>query len=212
MIFIQTDNPIFGRTNNPWDLERTPGGSSGGACAVLVAGLTPLEMGSDLVDGSIRFPAHFCGVFGLKPTERRVSMAGHIPELPGLPRRVRIMAVIGPLARSVDDLAQAFRVIAGPDGRDSDTEVAPVTVADVPRPALQDLGLAWTSAFPGAPVADDIREAIEGLAAELARLGVQSRKICREWISRNRSGFCLNCPSSWSEYFSQDQKISRPSP
>lgn len=169
---IRTDNPIFGRTNNPWDLERTPGGSSGGAGAALAAGLTPLEIGSDL-GGSIRFPSHFCGVFGLKPTEHRVSTAGHIPELPGTPRSVRYLAVIGPMARTVDDLAQAFRIIAGGDGRDPDTDLAPLPVVDAPRPALRELRIAWTPAFPGAPVASDIREAIEGLAAELARLGVQ---------------------------------------
>jgi amidase len=66
----QTNNPIFGRTQNPWDLERTPGGSSGGAAAALASGMTPFEIGTDLA-GSIRIPAHFCGLFGLKPTENR---------------------------------------------------------------------------------------------------------------------------------------------
>lgn len=101
---FQTDNPIFGRTNNPWNLDHTPGGSGGGACAVVAAGLVALEVGSDL-GGSIRIPAHFCGVFGLKPTEHRVSLAGHIPDLPGSPRGIRIMNAIGPHARYVDDLS-----------------------------------------------------------------------------------------------------------
>ena len=79
----QTTNPLFGRTNNPWNISRTPGGSSGGAAAAVAAGLVPLEIGSDL-GGSIRIPSHFCGVFGLKPTEHRVSIAGHIPDLPGV--------------------------------------------------------------------------------------------------------------------------------
>src|SRR6185436_3684447 len=108
----QSNNPVFGRTNNPWDLGRTPGGSSGGAAAALAAGLTPLEIGSDF-GGSIRIPAHFCGLFGLKTTEHRVSMAGHIPGLPGVPRTNRTRWSIGPLARNVQDLALAYRVIAG---------------------------------------------------------------------------------------------------
>lgn len=74
---FQTSNPIFGRTNNPWNVERTPGGSSGGAAAALASGMTPFEIGTDL-SGSIRIPAHYCGLFGLKPTERRVSLAGLI--------------------------------------------------------------------------------------------------------------------------------------
>src|SRR5678815_82897 len=90
----RADNPIFGRTNNPWNLERTPGGSSGGAAAAVAAGLTGFDVGSDLA-GSVRTPAHFCGLFGLKPTERRVPNTGHIPEPPGLPRAVRHMNVLG---------------------------------------------------------------------------------------------------------------------
>src|SRR5215211_3560739 len=165
---FQTDNPIFGRTNNPWDLDRTPGGSGGGACAAVAAGLVPLEVGSDL-GGSIRIPAHFCGVFGLKPTEHRVSLAGHIPDLPGSPRSARVIAVIGPLARYVDDLALALRVIAGADGRDTDVSPVPL-VPEVSSPSLQDLRIAWAPTFPNVPVSQDIRAAIEQLATELASL------------------------------------------
>ncbi|MCL6538801.1 MAG: amidase [Acidothermus sp.] len=165
---FQTNNPIFGRTNNPWKLDCTPGGSSGGAAAAVAAGLTPLEIGSDL-SGSIRVPAHFCGVYGLKPTEHRVSFAGHVPDLPGVPRGIRILAVIGPLARSVDDLALAFRLIAGPDGRDTDVPPVPLVCEDPPSFAL--LRVAWTPTFPGVPVAAEIRAAIEGLVSTLADLG-----------------------------------------
>src|SRR3989442_7841413 len=84
----QSNNPIFGRTKNPWNIERTPGGSSGGAAAALATGMTPFEIGTDL-SSSIRIPAHFCGVFGLKPTEQRVPLTGLIPGLP-TPRSVRI--------------------------------------------------------------------------------------------------------------------------
>jgi amidase len=166
---VQTNNPIFGRSNNPWNLNRTPGGSSGGAAAAVAAGLVPLEIGSDL-SGSIRVPAHFCGVYGLKPTEHRVSLAGHIPGLPGSPRGVRIMAVIGPLARDIDDLELAFRIIAGPDGRD--TDVPPVSLKPEDPPPLQELRIAWTPTFPDvSTTAEDIRKAIEELATELASQG-----------------------------------------
>ena len=129
----RADNEIFGRTNNPWNLERTPGGSSGGAAAAVAAGLTGFDVGSDLA-GSVRTPAHFCGLFGLKPTERRVPNTGHIPEPPGLPRAVRHMNVLGPLARSVQDLALVTKAMCGPD--DSEWDVPPVPWLEPPRRAL----------------------------------------------------------------------------
>jgi len=159
----QSINPIFGRTKNPWNSERTPGGSSGGAAAALAAGMTPFELGTDL-PGSIRIPAHFCGVFGLKPTEKRVPLTGLIPGLP-TPRSVRIMSCIGPMARTVEDLALLYSIIAGPDGRD--TEVQPVPVDDVPQLALKQLRIAFAPTFPGFPVAADIRDAVKALAQQL---------------------------------------------
>jgi amidase len=159
----QTANPIFGRTNNPWDIERTPGGSSGGAAAALASGMTPFDVGTDL-SGSIRIPAHFSGVFGLKPTENRVSSVGLIPGLPPT-RSVRIMSCIGPMARTVEDLELLYAILAGPDGRD--TEVQPVPVEVVPGLTLKDLRIAFAPTFTGIPVAAEVREAIEELAARL---------------------------------------------
>ena len=163
---FQTSNPIFGRTNNPWDTARTPGGSSGGAAAALASGMTPFEIGTDL-SASIRLPAHFCGVFGLKPTERRVPLTGLIPGLPG-PRPLRIMSSIGPMARSVEDLALLYAIIAGPDGRD--TEVPPVTVEEPPSIDLRDVRIAFAPGFPSIPVAAEIRAAVSQLAEELSPL------------------------------------------
>jgi len=163
----QSNNPIFGRTNNPWQIERTSGGSSGGAAAALAAGMTPFEIGTDL-SGSIRIPAHFCGVFGLKPTEQRVSLAGLIPGLPP-PRSVRIMSCVGPMARTAEDLALLYRIIAGPDGHD--TDVQPVPVEALPEIELSNLRVAFAPTFPGIPVAADIRQAIEQLAQQLDRAG-----------------------------------------
>lgn len=165
----QSNNPIFGRTNNPWNVERTSGGSSGGAAAALASGMTPFEIGTDL-SGSIRIPAHYCGVFGLKPTEKRVSLAGLIPDPRGTPRSVRIMSSLGPMARTVEDLALLYPIIAGPDGRD--TEVQPVPVGDVPELALTKLRIAFAPTLPGFPVAADIRDALEELTRQLDRSGV----------------------------------------
>jgi amidase len=109
----QTYNPVFGTTNNPWDPTRAPGGSSGGAAAALAAGLTGLELGSD-IGGSIRNPSHYCGVYGHKPTHGIVPLLGHIPGPPGTLSEADI-GVIGPMARSADDLALALDIVAGPE-------------------------------------------------------------------------------------------------
>jgi len=110
----QSFNDIYGTTNNPWDISRVPGGSSGGSAAALAAGLTGLEAGSD-IGASIRNPAHYCGVFGHKPTYGVVSPRGQA--LPGVVALTDISAV-GPMARSADDLALALDVMAGPDDID----------------------------------------------------------------------------------------------
>ena len=169
---MQTDNPVFGRTNNPWALDRTPGGSSGGAAAAVAAGLAPLDIGSDL-GGSIRFPAHLCGVYGLKPTERTVSLAGHLADPPGMTRNFRIMFGHGPIARDVDDLELALRIIAGPDGRDP--EVPPLPLPEAGEVRLDALRVAFAPSFPGSAVEGDIAAAVAAFAVSLsgavARLG-----------------------------------------
>jgi amidase len=163
----QTDNPLFGRSNNPWDVTRTPGGSTGGGAAAVAAGLSPLEIGSDY-GGSVRIPAHYCGIYTIKPTDHRVPETGHIPELPGAPR-VRHMPQIGPLARSVEDLIMALRLIAGPDGRD--WKIPPVPLEPAPERALREYRLAWTDDFGGVPVTADTKTALAKLAGELQGLG-----------------------------------------
>ncbi|MFW5824916.1 MAG: amidase family protein [Marinobacter sp.] len=109
---LQTYNPVYGTTVNPWNRDRTAGGSSGGSAAALATGMTPLEVGSDLA-GSIRTPAHFCGVFGHKPSRTLVSFRGHIPGPPGTVSQPDL-AEGGPMARNAGDLELLLRVIAGP--------------------------------------------------------------------------------------------------
>jgi amidase len=116
----ETDNDVYGRTSNPYDLSRTPGGSSGGAAAIVAAGGSPFDIGSDTGD-SIRQPAHVCGIAGIKPTQGRVPRTGHWPSFTGI---VASLQQLGPLARRVDDLDVILPVIAGPDGEDP--HVAPV--------------------------------------------------------------------------------------
>jgi amidase len=180
----QSINPIFGRTKNPWNSERTPGGSSGGAAAALAAGMTPFEIGTDL-SGSIRIPAHFCGVFGLKPTERRVPLTGLIPGLPG-PRPVRIMSCLGPMARTAPDLVLLYSIIAGPDGHD--TEVPPVPVDEVPNLELKNLRIAFAPTFPGFPVAAEIRAAVEELAKRLSPLCEEVSEAVLPQLDFNQEG------------------------
>ena len=120
----ETDNDVFGRTSNPYDLERTPGGSSGGSAAIVAAGGSPFDVGSDTGD-SIRQPAHVCGVAGIKPTTGRVPRTGHWPSYRG---HFAAFTQLGPIARRVDDLALILPIIAGPDG--IDPHVYPVSLRE----------------------------------------------------------------------------------
>ena len=166
----RADNPIFGRTNNPWNLERTPGGSTGGGAAAVAAGLSAFDVGSDLA-ASVRVPAHWCGLFGLKPTEGRVPNTGHIPEVPGTPHALRHMNTVGPLARSVDDLATILKVIAGPD--DSDWETAPAPLDFASSKDLLSYRFCWSIDFAGETPSRETIQAIEGLAKKLGDLGAR---------------------------------------
>jgi amidase len=164
----QTFNDVYGQTNNPWDLDRTPGGSSGGAAAAVATGMTPLELGSD-IGGSIRMPAHCCGVYGLKPTWGIVPLRGHIPPPPGGLVEADVN-VGGPMARSVDDLRLALDVIAGPLREEA--VGWRLTLPDEPEPtSLHDLRLAITLDDPDYPVSRDVRDALRGLADALTDAG-----------------------------------------
>jgi amidase len=162
----QSSNPVFGTTNNPWDVTRTPGGSTGGGAAAISAGLSFLEPGSD-IGGSIRIPAHFCGIYGHKPTLGVVPQRGHIPPPPGAPTVPQVLPVIGPLARSAGDLLAALEVLGGPDDEDARAYRWSLPPARAAR--LRDYRLGFVLDDPACPVSADVREplsrAIDGLRA-----------------------------------------------
>ncbi len=167
---FQTFNDVYGVTNNPWDPSRTAGGSSGGAAAAVAAGLTPLELGSD-IGGSIRNPAHYNGVYGLKPSWGVVPGRGHIPGPPGTLVEADVNCN-GPLARSLEDLALALDVVAGPLPEDA----AGWHLRLDAGPALADVGrLRVATVFhEGAdvlPLAGDVRANLDGFADRLAGAG-----------------------------------------
>lgn len=167
---MHCENPVFGRTNNPWDTSRSPGGSTGGGAAAIAAGMSALELGAD-IGGSVRIPAHFSGVLALKPTEHRVPLTGHIPPLPGEARAARHQNTIGPLARSVDDLELAFQLIAGPDSMDS--PVPPVPCDKESVPSLSDLRVTWIDNFGDVPITRETRDALASLLDSLEDQGAR---------------------------------------
>ncbi len=166
---VQTFNDVFGTTNNPWDTARSCGGSSGGAAAALAAGLTGFELGSD-IGGSIRNPAHYCGVYGLKPTYGIVPVRGHIPGPPGSLGATDI-AVIGPLGRSADDLALGLDVLAGPD-----TDRAVAWRLELPPPrrtSLREYRIAAWLDDPACPTDAAVRARLEAAVVALRRAGAK---------------------------------------
>jgi aspartyl-tRNA(Asn)/glutamyl-tRNA(Gln) amidotransferase subunit A len=158
----QTHNLVWGTTRNPWNLQYSPGGSSGGEGAAIAARMSPLGIGSD-VAGSIRIPASFCGILGIKPTQHRVSIAGHVPYV--LPDYLQI----GPLARSVDDLEVALAAIAGPDGVES--LVPPVALGSSAELAGKTLRIGVLESDGGIMVSRTVRAGVARAADTAAKLG-----------------------------------------
>jgi amidase len=182
----QANNPIYGRTNNPWALERTPGGSTAGAAAV-AAGLTALEFGSDL-GGSIRVPAAFCGIYGHRPSETALPRSGQFPFRP-LPNSASVMAVQGPLARSAEDLELALDVVAGADvGED----VAWRLVLPPSRhQRLADFRVAVLPWIDWVPVHPEIIAAQEQLASRLSAHGCRVERVQPHHLGDHRAAFAL---------------------
>ena len=168
---FQSYNDVYGATCNPWDLARSPGGSSGGSAAALAAGFGPLSFGSD-IGGSLRVPAHFCGVYAHKPSFGLVPMGGYGP--PPLPPPIREgdLAVVGPMARTAADLALALDVIAGPD--EAREGIAYRLALPPPRhERLSQFRVLVVDSHPLMPTGHDVRGAIDRLAERLARAGAK---------------------------------------
>jgi amidase len=170
---FQSRNPIFGVTNNPWDPERTPGGSCGGGGAAVAAGLSSLELGSE-IGGSLRIPAHFCGLFAHKSSYRTCPMTGHIPPGPESPGRDVFefdLAVIGGIARSPSDLELLLQSVAGPPSTEQ-----PAWRLDFPSPRateLSDFRVAVWFDDPLLPLDGEVREVLHELLDALESEGAQ---------------------------------------
>ncbi len=167
----QSYNEIYGTTSNPWDLARSPGGSSGGSAAALAAGYAPLALGSD-IGGSLRVPAHFCGVFAHKPSLGIVPGRGHLPPpfapLPDTPD----LAVVGPMARCATDLELLLDVMAGPD----EWDLGVAYRLELPPPRHRRLAqhrVLVVDRHPLVPTSEAVRQAVDQLATRLAGSGAQ---------------------------------------
>lgn len=165
---FQSYNDVYGTTNNPWDLSRTPGGSSGGAAAAVAVAMSPMELGSD-IGGSIRIPASFTGVTAIKPSFGVVPSRGHIPGPPGSLSRHDIMS-LGPIARSVRDLELALDVIAGPDETDSGVWHLRLPA---PRADGTDLHVAVLLEHESLVTSSTVRSALGGAVDRLVDAGVK---------------------------------------
>jgi Asp-tRNA(Asn)/Glu-tRNA(Gln) amidotransferase A subunit family amidase len=180
----ETDNYVTGRANNPWNVERTPGGSSGGEAAAIASGCSPGGVGSD-GGGSIRVPAHFCGIAGLKPTPGRISLIGHRPA-----EASTGIAVAGPMARSVADVRLLFEVLAGYDDRDPRS--APV---ELRSPEIEHARVGVFETFYDTPVQPAVRRAVRAAASALAGLGFVVDEFRPEGLER--------APNLWSFFFAE---------
>ena len=168
---FETDNLVYGRTSNPFALDRSPGGSSGGAAAAVAASLCAFDIGSD-TGGSIRVPSHCCGTAGLKPTQGRVPRTGHAIAYGGLHDG---LTQLGPIARSVNDLELILRVIAGPDGRDP--FVVPASLQDSRDVDVGKLRIGWHADNGIYTPTTEIQAVTAAAAESLAKAGAATREV-----------------------------------
>src|SRR5256712_2570150 len=176
----ETDNLLYGRTNNPWDLTRTPGGSSGGEAAAIASGMSAAGVGSD-GGGSIRVPAHFSGICGLKPTPGRIPATGHFPNSVG---PFALIGVVGPMARTVADLKVLFEVMQGPDY--GDPSAAPVPVRWPSEDELKEIRVGYFEGDGRTPVTSETRAAVESAAQALRRAGFTVERFRPESLELTR--------------------------
>lgn len=181
----ETSNRVFDRTFNPWNRERTSGGSSGGEAAAISSGLSPLGIGTDL-GGSNRLPAHYCGIVGFKPTHGCIPLSGSWPSL-----MCRHMHV-GPLARSVRDAALAFSVMSGPDGLDPYALSWPLRQPGEWSGELNGLRVGCFQKGPFTPVAREIQETVERAASTLEAMGCLIEPVDFAWHDRFAIDICMD--------------------
>jgi Asp-tRNA(Asn)/Glu-tRNA(Gln) amidotransferase A subunit family amidase len=163
----ESDNLLYGRTNNPWDLTRAAGGSSGGEAAAIAVGLSAGGVGSD-GGGSIRVPAHFCGICGLKPTPGRIPSTGHYPKAGG---PFALIGVVGPMARTVEDLRTLFTVMAGWD--EGDPSAAPVEVRPLEGAVMRTINMGFFEDDSRTPVTRETRAAVQRAASLFSGRGLR---------------------------------------
>ncbi len=183
----ETDNLLYGRTNNPWDLTRTAGGSSGGEAAAIAAGLSAGGVGSD-GGGSIRVPAHFCGICGLKPTPGRIPSTGHFPKSGG---PFALIGVVGPMARTIEDVRTLFEAMAGWD--DGDPSAAPVSTRPIDASFTRALSIGFFEDDGRTPVTQETRLAVNRTATLLSNCGFRVESFRPEGLEEARK--------LWWEYF-----------
>ena len=176
----ETENRLYGHTNNPWDVKRTPGGSSGGEAAAIAAGMSAGGVGSD-GGGSIRVPAHFSGICGLKPTPGRVPATGHFPPSGG---PFALIGVVGPMARTVSDLKILFEIMQGPD--DGDACAAPVPLRWPPEDEVRRLRIGYFEDDGRTPVTPEIRQAVLAAAEALCNAGFEVEPFRPEGLEQAR--------------------------
>lgn len=167
LMAYETDNLLYGRTNSPWDLERTPGGSSGGEAAAIAAGCSAGGIGSD-GGGSVRIPAHYSGICGLKPTSGRIPCTGHYPGSAG---PFAQLGVVGPMARTIRDVELLFEVVAGPDS--GDPCAAPVPLRRPSEADIRKLRVAYFEDDGVTPVTPETAAAVRAAAEALRQQGFQ---------------------------------------
>lgn len=183
----ETDNFLYGRTNSPWDLERTPGGSSGGEAAAIASGMSAGGVGSD-GGGSIRVPAHFSGICALKPTPGRIPSTGHFPPSGG---PFALIGVVGPMARTVADVKALFEVMQGPD--DGDACAAPVALRRPSDDEIKKLRIGYFEDDGRTPVTPETRIAVQTVAKALQNAGFQ--------VEPFRPGGLEEARTLWKKFF-----------
>lgn len=187
---FETNNLVYGRTNNPYNLERTSGGSSGGAAAILATSGSPFDLGTD-TGGSIRLPSHFCGIAGMKPTQGRIPRTGHIISFDG-PHQS--LTHVGPMARYVEDLALLLGLLVGPDGIDPAT--VPMALNDLKKVELQKLRMAFFTDNGDVPATSETATVVKEAAKKITDTGASLNEARPERINE---AYELYVASLWAD-------------